>query len=111
MALLDQARLIQDADFRDKVFAALVKIGTDVLNEDAATEHHQARVRLANDVIQSPRMMVDRYIVHFLRNPAVQGQAATPDAISDNDILYITASFWNEWVALGGYQEKTIPSN
>lgn len=77
---------------RNKVAAAVAKAAMDVLNEDAGTTNHTARVVWAKDALINAEAVGTRMMWGVLGNATIQ---ASGDASSDNDIQYVVNGLIN----------------
>jgi hypothetical protein len=67
-----------------------IKSAWDVMNEAANTANHVNRIALAKKMLLAPDDIAKKYYLYFLSNASIQ---TSGDAATDNDILFIVASF------------------
>lgn len=81
---------------RNRVAAAVAKAAMDVLNEDAGTTNHAARLVWAQDALVNAETVAGRMMWGVLGNGTIQnaGEAAT-----DNDIQYVVNGLINTFAA------------
>lgn len=92
--------LMRDVDFRDWLMAAGAYQARVVLGEPAATPDHAVRVKLAQDVLMSPEMLLDRLVNVVATDPEVAGRGVTPAVVGQPLILQKVADIWTSLARL-----------
>jgi hypothetical protein len=99
MATLEQldALIVGNPLLRQRFRAARIKAAWNVVNEDAQTAHHAARLVWANKILANYETDLDVEYRWFCSNATVQ---ASPNTTTDNDLDYVVATFLNQWAAV-----------
>jgi hypothetical protein len=98
MAYTDEYDLIftTDNDLHKKVARAIDKAARDVLNEDAGTANHEARLTWATQIrnkVERIQTEAHQWMPAVLDNPTV---AAAGNAATDNDVQFVVNSLVNQ---------------
>jgi len=91
MAYVDEYTVFADTtnDLHKKVARAIYKAATDVVNEDAGTEHHAERFVWASNMRLHPDNIINeahKYMLYVLDNATV---AAAGNAAEDSDVQFV----------------------
>ena len=99
MATLEQldALIVGNPLLRQRFRAARIKAAWNVVNEDAQTANHAARLVWAGKILANYETDLDVEYRWFCSNSTVQ---ASPNTTTDNDLDYVVATFLNQWAAL-----------
>lgn len=80
-------------DLYNRFEAAFVKASWDVRNEDSGTANHVNRINLADKILFLDETIPSKYYRLLLSNSTIQTNEAES---SDNDILDVVSSFYNQ---------------
>jgi len=80
------------ANLRNRCAAAVAKAAQDVLNEDAGTENHAARVVWAQDALVNAESAANRMMWGLLGNATIQSSG---ESSTDNDIQFVVNGLIN----------------
>lgn len=95
MATLEEINIVKhDATLRSRIESALDKTATDIIYEDLGTANHAERILWAKDVLYSDIDMVSKMMGLLVQNASLQNSG---NDASDNDILFIVASYVDEF--------------
>jgi hypothetical protein len=83
-------------NLKNRTVAAIAKAAQDVLNEDAGTANHAARVAWASAALADTPTMAERMMWGMLANATI---AAAGDAATDNDIQFVVNSLVDTFAA------------
>jgi hypothetical protein len=99
MATLEQldALIVGNPLLRQRFRAARIKAAWYVVNEDAQTAYHAARLVWANKIIANYEADLDAEYRWMCSNATIQADAS---ASPDNDLEFVTASFINQWAGV-----------
>lgn len=92
--LSQQFTFTADADYRNRIGLAFLKLANDVTNEDPTTANHVKRLTLANQVISGSGVPPRCYALLPILNPALQVDGGVP---TDNDILFTVSQQWDHF--------------
>lgn len=98
--LANAATLMRDETFRDWIMAAAVYQARQVIVEPDTTANHAIRERLAQDVIVSPAILVERLVNVIATDPDVAAKGNTVDLIGQTIILQKVAAIWTHLARL-----------
>lgn len=99
---MSQLKLLNDLiigtpDLEVRFRAGRIKCAWDVLNEAVNTPNHTARLVWANKVLDDYEADSKREFRRFLSNTTIQ---ANKNQSTDNDILFVIASFINTYAGV-----------
>jgi len=99
MATLEQldALIVGNPLLRQRFRAARIKAAWYVVNENAQTANHAARLAWANKIIGNYEADLDVEYRWLCSNATVQ---ASPATTTDNDLDYVVAVFLNQWAGV-----------
>ena len=97
---LQQAQLIQDANFLNQVAGSLVSAASNVVNEASSTANHNRRVSYAEGIFANPLAQARIIAPGLLSNATIAGDAggaigASGTPVSDSDLDYVIASLFD----------------
>lgn len=93
--LSQQFTYTSDADYRNRIGLAFLKLANDVTNEGSGVANHVKRLALANQVISGSGVPPRCYQLLPILNPALQVSVSDPTTDpTDNDILFTVSEFW-----------------
>jgi hypothetical protein len=87
--------LMRSVDFRDWLLAAGAYQARVVLAEPDTTPLHDVRLKLAEEVLMSPAVIVDRLVNAIATDPEVAGKGQTPQAVTQALILKKVDLVWS----------------
>jgi methylmalonyl-CoA mutase cobalamin-binding subunit len=90
-----QAQLLRNSSFLDQIAGSLLFSASQIVNESAGAANHANRATLANAILQNPASQASVFAPGLLTNATIAAAAATPDAITDNDVDFVVASLFN----------------
>jgi hypothetical protein len=79
-------------DLAQRFMGGCIKAAWDVMNEAPETANHANRLALARKILLNPEDINRKYYLYFLSNASIQTNGV---ASSDNDILFVVASFFD----------------
>ena len=91
------ALIVGNPLLRQRFRAARIKAAWNVVNEDAQTAHHAARLMWANKIIGNYDADLDVEYRWLCSNATVQ---ASPTTTTDNDLDFVVATFLNQWAGV-----------
>jgi hypothetical protein len=91
------ALIVGNPLLRQRFRAARLKAAWNIVNEDAQTAHHAARLAWANKIILNYEADLDAEYRLICSNPTIQVSASTS---TDSDLEYVTASFINDFAGV-----------
>lgn len=98
MALIDiHSLVVGTPELEQRFCAARLKAAWDVINEDAGTPSHAARLVWADKIVTDYFADKDKEYRRFLSNATIQSSGA---ASTDNDISFVVASFLNTYAGV-----------
>lgn len=107
MAFSDQAALVQDTDFRNKVQVAIVAAALDVVGEARPGEasgffaFYNKRHDLGVAILNDPKVYLDRFAWAVAANPAITATSG------DGDVAYTVNSVFGD---IAGVSVGELPS-
>lgn len=72
MALIDNYNIAVNANFRNRIAAAVAKAAFDVLNEDPGTTYHAERLVWAKDTLKDPVTTTDQMVWTVVQDTTIQ---------------------------------------
>jgi len=99
---LNIARAAEDPDFNARIRAVLYKLSADVINEDPATDQHNARKKMAEGIRRFLSFDTARFAWVCASNPTVAAQITTAadGRVSvdcpDGDLEFLCSTVWTE---------------
>lgn len=96
--LLEQADIAEDDAFIRRVRQSMIKVASDVANEDAGTANHAARVEFAKAVTSFPNHWA-RSLAYAVANHWAAGNddpAADP-VLADSTVEFQISAVWNTY--------------
>jgi len=96
--LLEIFSLVHGApELQQRFRAARTEAAWDILNEDPGTTGHTERLAWANGILDDDSTDLVEQYARFLSNATIQ---ASGNSSTDNDILFVVASWINTWAGV-----------
>lgn len=86
--------LMKDQEWKDWLLAAAAYQARVVLQEPENTPDHPVRLRLAQDVLTSPQIVLERLVTVVSTDPEVAGKGKTATLVGQPLILQKVAGVW-----------------
>ena len=81
--------LVNNAEFKGRISAALAKAAYDITNEDQGTASHAERLAWAKNTMKNPDTVTNQMIWLVVQNATIQSSGI---ASADNDIQFVVNS-------------------
>ena len=106
-AVGDAAAFAADPALANPLTAAVVATAIQIMAEDATSQYHDKRARLAYDVLQTPQRVSFTWNWAVSTNPTVVGKWASGDQEGAlGDLPYVLSTVWNAMAGVTGLEPQ-----